>query len=319
MKRRYFAVLAAIMLLTAGMTGCKSKPAVITPTEQIDGPVGLKSDTEPAAGDVDIAGGSMRTTETNEEGSSEENAPAEAASVPSGLEGELTPIQTAPNIPNQPKTTYPNVGDEDQQGEYAPPPVTAAVKAREDRPAAEAAPNEIPAAVQATNAPAAQQNGNTPTALNTKGGKPDGKLQITVETVEITLDELKAKDYTVDLAVTLDANPGIVYSEWGLQLDDRCTYEADSDDLPFATISFINEEKAFLWTAWSNSGNATTRKGALLTLHVKVPRDAKPGSAYIISYAPQSLAPAPHLWQNEEISYTALDEVGWTNGGILVK
>lgn len=316
MKQRHIAVFAAALLVLTAMTGCKAKPGSIAPSEQPAISDGTEAPKEAAPGDVDISGGDARVLETKEDGSPAASTEAlQAASVPAELNGELTPIQVEPTVDVSKLPTHPVSADDDQEGEYNPPPAAAAPETRPDRPAETAA----PVVVQNNDATPARNDSSTPTALNTKGGAPDGKLQITVETVEITLDQLKSQNYKVDVTVTLDKNPGIIYSEWGLKLDDRCTYEADSEGLPFETISFINDEAHFLWTAWSSGANATTRSGALLTLHVTVPREARSGSAYVISYASESLAPAPHLWQNDSTSYVALNEVGWTNGGILVK
>lgn len=151
------------------------------------------------------------------------------------------------------------------------------------------------------------------------GDTANVRLHVTVETVEISAEELAAQDYTVPLLITLDQNPGISYSEWGLKLDDRCTYETSTKGMDFSTVAYINEEKHFLWTAWASGSQLADYDGTLLQLNVTVPHDAASGTTYKIEYADMSLADAPHIWADSKTDWVALGEVGWTDGGVVIK
>lgn len=174
-----------------------------------------------------------------------------------------------------------------------------------------------------TNIPPKEESGtpteilpeDTPPVAETSDMAAEELLHVTIETVEISLEALKAQDYTVPVTVILDKNPGITYSEWGLNIDSKCTFTADSQGLPFNTVSALNEEHHFLWTAWTQL-SVTEETGALLQVDVKLPMDAAPGSTYTISYADTSFADKPHVWSNADTDYAS--QVGWTDGGITV-
>lgn len=201
------------------------------------------------------------------------------ADAPVNADGETQPVTPS--------------ADDDQEGEYGTAPVSADSKANADAPA--------------------------PDAAKPKADNASAKLHVTIETVDVSLDELKAQDYTVPLVVTLDKNPGITYSEWGLKLDSRCTYTTDSKGLDFSTVSFINDEKHFLWTAWTSGAQVTDYDGSLLKLNVKLPMDAKSGDSYQIAYADVSLADAAHIWVGGDNDWVKSGQVGWTDGGVNVK
>ena len=141
-------------------------------------------------------------------------------------------------------------------------------------------------------------------------------LHITVEDVKISRSELAASDYTVPVLITLDKNPGITYSEWGLYVDGKCTFTANKDTTVFHPEFYINDEKHFIWTAWMSS-SIDTNTGSMLELQVKLPMDAAPGSHYPITYADTSQADKPHLWQGDS-DWASLGNVDWTDGGITV-
>ncbi len=158
---------------------------------------------------------------------------------------------------------------------------------------------------------------DTPPVAETTDAASEELLHVTVETVEISVDTLKEQDYTVPVMVTLDKNPGITYFEWGLNIDSKCTFTATSDGLPFNTVSALNEENHFLWTAWISTTNVEST-GEMLQVDVKLPMDAAPGSTYPITYADTSFADKPHVWSNSDNDYVAAAQVGWTDGGITV-
>ena len=145
-----------------------------------------------------------------------------------------------------------------------------------------------------------------------------GKLHVTVETVSITMDELKAQDYKVPLIVTLDKNPGIIYSEWGLHIDPKCTFTADSENCKFQTVHVENAEQHFLWTAWTTA-SVYDKIGSLLEVELKLPMDAKPGDTYTVTYADTSLADKGDVWNDGSTDYAAeKGGVTWTDGGVKI-
>ncbi len=150
-----------------------------------------------------------------------------------------------------------------------------------------------------------------------------GKHHITVESVEITLAELKEKNYTVPVCVRLDKNAGINYSEWGVKVDKRCTFAVDeeTEDLAFVVYHSINEKENFLWTAWASGGQVNTTTGNLMWLNVTLPRTAAAGDRYDIEYADWSKAnpPTPHLWNSPDSQWAESGDVTWVDGVITVK
>lgn len=308
MKHRYTAVLLAALLLL-GAAGCSSKPETLTPPDQA--PVTESfAETAEISGDPAEEDAGTETSESTEDTDAAETtatAAAAAGSAPAQLGTDAPQPVTQGQTVDPAKIVEPPSGaDDDQMGELKSEPAATAVPSNADKPAA-------------TAPTAAPKPASSASQLATKGGASSGKLQITVPTAEVTAEELKANDYTVDLLITLDKNPGITYSEWGLHLDSRCTYTADTEGLPIDTVFFINDSSNFMWSAWT-SGNETTKKtGGMLRLHVKLPRDAKSGSTYPVTYADQSLQPAPHIWQNGDSNWVSSKNVGWTNGGVVVK
>ena len=145
-----------------------------------------------------------------------------------------------------------------------------------------------------------------------------GKLHVSVATVDISMDQLKAQDYKVPVLVTLDKNPGIIYSEWGLHIDPKCTFTSDSDECKFKTVYVNNDEQHFVWTAWVNSA-VYTKTGSLLQVELKLPMDAKPGDFFTVGYADTSLAKKGDVWSDGETDYANMDGgVTWTDGGVNI-
>ena len=93
--------------------------------------------------------------------------------------------------------------------------------------------------------------------------------------------------------------------------------EADSTGCYFSTVSAINDETNFLWTAWASTELKTTT-GSLLNVYVKLPMDAAPGSTYTIAYSNSSATGSPHQWTDGTNNWAEADAVGWTNGTITV-
>ena len=128
------------------------------------------------------------------------------------------------------------------------------------------------------------------------------KMHIAVETVEISLADLAAQDYTVPVHVYLEQNAGVTYSEWGLKMDERCTFAVQSPaDEPLALTVYHaeNAEQHFIWTAWASGTQIISSTGPILVVDVTLPKDAAAGDKYTVDYADWSLADKGHVWSND--------------------
>ena len=161
------------------------------------------------------------------------------------------------------------------------------------------------------------------TETSTQQQTEQGKHHITVHSVELSLNDLKAKNYTVPVCVSLDKNAGITYSEWGVNVDKRCTFTVDeeTEDLAFTVYHSINEKESFMWTAWASGSEVNTKTGNLIWLNVTLPRTAAAGDSYTIDYADWSKADKPHIWSNlnTKEDWVQSDDVTWTDGTITIK
>ena len=151
--------------------------------------------------------------------------------------------------------------------------------------------------------------------------RPDGTadIHVTIENVEVSLEELKTNEYIVPVYVALDQNSGINYAEWGAFYDARCTIEQVpfDDEVDFDTVCSVNAEKHFFWTAWATA-NDNPHTGNLIRLDVTLPQDVKAGDVFEITYSPVSMADKPHIWNSSQNNWVTDGVVGWTDGGITV-
>lgn len=147
-----------------------------------------------------------------------------------------------------------------------------------------------------------------------------GRIHINVETVEISLAELKEQDYVVSVVVTLEENAGVNYTEWGLSVDDRCALAVGKSDEALAMTVYhaINEEQNFLWTAWASAGDPNEETGPILVLDITIPEDAKSGDFYTVDYADWSLADKAHVWSSDDNDWGENGDVSWADGGIAI-
>ena len=169
MRYRVLAVLAASMLL---LSGCGNKMTEVN--------------SAPSGGDSAVSEQQGSTT-----GEGVTDAQGNAVTETGAAEGvDITDVKAQggttalnENAETQPFTPS---ADDDQEGAYGTAPADAANSGDSANPGDAAKPQEQ----------TASQKGN-----------PNGKLFVTVETVEVTLDQLKAQDYTVPLLINLDRNP----------------------------------------------------------------------------------------------------------------
>ena len=160
------------------------------------------------------------------------------------------------------------------------------------------------------------QTENTP-ALNAPSNS-EKQIVITVDTIEISPEQLKEQDYIVTLKISLEKNAGISYSEWGLSYDDRCEVMADTDGLSYNTVYAFSENKPLLWTAWSGGAQIATSESAILNFSMKLPEDASIGDFYAVNYESMSQANMPHKWSDGTNDWVAMNAVSWNDGGVKV-
>ncbi|MBQ2264719.1 MAG: dockerin type I repeat-containing protein [Oscillospiraceae bacterium] len=152
----------------------------------------------------------------------------------------------------------------------------------------------------------------------------DTQVQVAIDQVTVTLEELAEMDYCVPVAVSVTKNPGINAVEFGVVVDDRCTYEIVSEygeELPdgrsmIATMATSSVE-SMSWLAWA-SANLSTRTGVMVCYYVNVPKNAAAGDVYTLDYLEEDYS--PHLWSDNVniIRYVDLGQVSWTDGSITI-
>ena len=286
MKKNLAVLLSALLLLSA--SACGKTTTVSTPDSA---PAAESMETNAIENKNAASSAEVQTDADDEPSETTATTEGESESA-SAANGETTADSTQPATPNLPLTA-----DDDEMGELESGGGGNGGTTQADAPADNAA----------------------ATSADTPGSSTNDKLHITIETAEVTIDELKAQDYVVPLVITLDKNPGITYSEWGLKLDERCTYDYSQKGMDFSTTAYINDKVHFLWTAWTSGEEPVSDDGSLLTLLVTVPRDATPGTTYPICYADWSKNNAPHVWTGGSNDWVAQKAVGWTDGGVVIK
>jgi len=149
-------------------------------------------------------------------------------------------------------------------------------------------------------------------------------VQVRIDQVEISLEELAEMKYTVPVYVWLDENPGLTAIEYGVQVDDRCTYklrtravpDSDGGEILISTMT-ANSEGPFTWLVWAAS-TPMDLTGPMAEFRVTVPKDAKPGDVYKVAYVEENYS--RHWWNDDSkfISYVDEEAVTWSDGYIMI-
>ena len=152
----------------------------------------------------------------------------------------------------------------------------------------------------------------------------DTQVQVEIDQVTVTLEELAEMDYCVPVAVSITKNPGINAVEFGVVVDDRCTYEIVSrysavlpDGRILITKMTTSSVDSRSWLVWA-SADLMTETGAMVYYNVTVPKNAGAGDVYTVDYVEEDYS--PHLWSDNvnSIRYVDLGQMSWTNGGITI-
>lgn len=149
-------------------------------------------------------------------------------------------------------------------------------------------------------------------------------VQLAIDNVRITPQELAAMDYTVPVYVRLMQNPGVSSVQFNLYVDKRCGFSAytgsdiEDENLVIFGTGYVMDNPDIGAVCFAGaSGSLFRRIGALVRLDVRVPETAKPGDVFPIVYgkAPEGIQIAEEepLWndhiQNPSVYYssTAVD------------
>jgi hypothetical protein len=150
------------------------------------------------------------------------------------------------------------------------------------------------------------------------------KVNVEVEQVKLTLAQLKEMEYRVPVTVAVNSNPGVNAIEFGVQVDERCTYEIvseighetpDGETVLFTMTTSTSPEVS--WMTWA-SANPTKGCGIMACYYVTVPETAAVGDFYKVDYCESEYV--PHIWNDTTTAsyYAELGEVAWKDGGIAI-
>ncbi len=146
---------------------------------------------------------------------------------------------------------------------------------------------------------------------------------VEITQIELTLDELKAMDYVVDITMTLSENAGFNAFAFGVGVDDRCQFELDDEDQELImTIEGAKSEDGANF-AWINGATTktNTKKGMVIYgLNVTVPQDAQPGDVFAITYEEADREGKSQIWSdtNTKVDYVAAGSVDAVDGWIKI-
>ncbi len=137
---------------------------------------------------------------------------------------------------------------------------------------------------------------------------------ITIDTIEVSTDNLKENDYTIPLYISLENNAGFAKSNWEVAVDKRCTFSVNEEKKYLAFNSFtdyyeINSRDNTL----STNGFGKQKTGKMLCLLVTLPTNAEPGNFYPVTYTSERSA-----WWSDTDTEINNDDISWTNGGIYI-
>lgn len=153
-------------------------------------------------------------------------------------------------------------------------------------------------------------SGFTASAQNTDG------ISIEIDRVTLTMDELAALNYTVPIYVRLTENAGFDAAEFGVEIDERCTFDKDIKWLDYDDgYAAVNGD--LVWRVLANFDDWHST-GTILKLNITLPEDAAVGDSYSINYCEQAYK--SHIWNSGSTgtNYIAEEKVQWTDGLIEI-
>lgn len=149
-------------------------------------------------------------------------------------------------------------------------------------------------------------------------------VTVEVDQKMLTLEELQTAGYQVPVYVRLTENAGINAFEFGVDVDERCSYEIvtisrKALELGGEALDYVpaGNKAEIAWFAWAN-GEVETYTGTLALIMVTVPEDAQPGDWFSVDYVAEYSQ--PHVWHNgiDQIDYIEAGNVDFYSGGIQI-
>ncbi len=150
-------------------------------------------------------------------------------------------------------------------------------------------------------------------------------VTIAIDQKTMTVEELAAANYTVPIFVRIEENAGVNAVEFGVEVDDRCTFTVVNN--PIAAMQQAGEMIAWTmtfetngqltWQTWANATVDTTTGFGIVAYMVTVPEaEAVPGAKFDITYVEE--ASKLNIWNNgiDNVNHVAAGTVDWTDGFI---
>ncbi len=135
-------------------------------------------------------------------------------------------------------------------------------------------------------------------------------IVVSIDTVELTLEELEALDYVVPVAVDIKNTVAITTYEFGLAVDQRCGYSIETE---LIMTNFTDSNS--VWLIWA-SDNYSIQLGTIAIVMLEIPEDATVGDCYDVEYL--SSITKNHVWYNCNEGVYYKDSVSWIDGGVTI-
>ncbi len=153
----------------------------------------------------------------------------------------------------------------------------------------------------------------------------EGAVAIAIEQKSVTLEELRNQNYQVPVFVKMMENPGINAMEFGVDVDERCSYQIinDNDEAyelgnAFLNISMVYSSRGnFTWSVWGSSSIQKKTGINLLMVLVTVPETASAGDLFTVTYQPNNAQGGKHIYRNSATRANFTD-ISWTDGGVQI-
>ncbi|GEM_PF-1726685 len=156
----------------------------------------------------------------------------------------------------------------------------------------------------------------------------DKTVNISIDQVSVTMNELQQKNYQIPVWISLENNPGISAFEFGIEVDSQLSYKVVSSQYEYERYYNNSEDSAVSWSGFSPSFATNESKtwltgatlwggkyGRLALIIAQVPENAQPGVQYDIRYLDNTHIPSEPSFGNSDTLYN----VNATDGWILIE
>ncbi len=147
-------------------------------------------------------------------------------------------------------------------------------------------------------------------------GSENNGISIEIDRITLTLDELAALDHTVPVYVRVTENAGFDAAEFGVRIDERCSFDKDIKWLDYDD-GYASIGQDLIWRVLANH-ETWYDTGTILKVELTVPEDAQIGDVYTVSYCDAEYK--PHVWSSldAETDHAASGNVTWTDGYVEI-